>query len=134
MRTDIQQARRFRRSMSEPEVILWSRLKRLRERGFHIRRQAPFKGYYLDFVCYSRRLVIEVDGGQHADDVQAEHDAVRDAILRRAGFRVLRFWAGDVRRDLDWVMDQIVVALETAPHVHEIAGRPAPSPVATSPP
>ena len=101
--------------MSEPEVILWSRLKGLRARGFHMRRQFPFQAYYLDFVCLSRRLVIEVDGSQHADDTQVEHDAVRDQILARKGFRVLRFWAGAVRRDVDAVMDQIVLALEAAP-------------------
>ncbi len=55
----------LRASMSEAEVILWSRLKRLREQGYHFRRQAPFRGYFLDFVCYARRLVVEVDGGQH---------------------------------------------------------------------
>jgi very-short-patch-repair endonuclease len=104
----------MRGQMSDVEVILWSRLKRLRERGFHIRRQAPFMGYFLDFVCYARRIVIEVDGGQHADAVQADHDRIRDAILRRHGFRTLRYWASDVRYDTDWVMDQIVLALEAA--------------------
>lgn len=106
--------------MSEPEVLLWSRLKRLRERGFHFRRQAPFHGYYLDFLCFSRRLVIEVDGWQHSDDRQAEHDAVRDTILQRHRLRVLRFWASDVRYDLDGVMDQIVQTLEATPKVEEV--------------
>lgn len=115
MRSEIARARQMRGHMSEAEVILWSRLKLLRARGFHIRRQAPFRGYYLDFVCYPRRLVIEVDGGQHGEDAQTEHDAVRDAILERQGFRTLRFWASDVRADADWVMDQIVAALEAAP-------------------
>ena len=105
----------MRAHLSDVEVILWSRLKRLRERGFHIRRQAPFRGYFLDFVCYPRRIVIEVDGGQHGDDARAEHDAVRDAVLRRQGFRTLRFWASDVRQDADWVMNQIIAALEAAP-------------------
>eukprot|EP01035_Chromulina_nebulosa_P063312 gene63312-biopygen46204 len=100
MSAEIQRARQFRRTMSEPEVILWARLKRLRERGFHIRRQAPFRGYYLDFVCYPRRLVVEVDGGQHNDDAQADHDLTRDRVLTRHGFRVLRFWAGEVRGNM----------------------------------
>jgi len=121
MRPEINRARRLRRNISEPEAMLWNRLKRLRERGFHIRRQAPFRGYCLDFLCFSRRLVIEVDGSQHGDDRQAEHDAVRDAILRRHGLQVLRFWAGDVRRDIDWVMDQVVLALEASPKVEEPA-------------
>ena len=115
MRSEIQRARELRRNMSEPEVMLWSRLKRLRDRGFHIRRQARFLGYYLDFVCHTRRLVIEVDGSQHGDDVQADHDLVRDRILGRRGYRVLRFWTGEVRRDLGGVMDRIIRALEEAP-------------------
>ena len=115
MRPEIQRARELRRNMSEPEIVLWSRLRRLRDRGYHIRRQYPFRGYYLDFACLSRRLVIEVDGYQHGDDRHAEHDAVRDRILRRHGFQVLRFWSSDVRRDLDEVMDRIVLALEAPP-------------------
>ncbi|WP_293904168.1 DUF559 domain-containing protein [Phenylobacterium sp.] len=86
----------------------------MRSRGFQIRRQAPFRGYYLDFVCHARRLVIEVDGGQHADDLCADHDLVRDAVLRRHGFRVLRFRAGAVRGNLGGVMDQVISALEAS--------------------
>jgi very-short-patch-repair endonuclease len=119
MRPQVQRARDFRNTMSEPEVILWGRLKLLRARGFHIRRQAPFRGYYLDFVCFPRRVVIEVDGGQHGDDRQEDHDLVRDTILRRHGFRVLRFWAGHVRRDVGSVMDQVIDALETAPSTRD---------------
>ncbi len=101
--------------MSPPEVLLWSRLKRLRAQGFHFRRQAPFRGYYLDFVCFSRRLVVEVDGGQHAEDGQAAHDAVRDAVLRREGFEVMRFWAGTVMGDVGEVMDAVSDALVRRP-------------------
>jgi very-short-patch-repair endonuclease len=115
MRPEIQRARELRRNMSEPEIILWSRLRRLRDRGFPFRRQYPFRGYYLDFACLSRGLVIEVDGFQHGDDVQADHDLVRDRILRRHGFRVIRVWAGEVRRNLSGVMETILAALEDLP-------------------
>lgn len=98
--------------MTEPEVILWSRLKLLRAQGFHFRRQAPFRGYYLDFVCFARRLVIEIDGRGHADDAQAAHDSTRDAVLEREGFRTLRFWNNAVRQNLDGVVYAIVAALE----------------------
>jgi very-short-patch-repair endonuclease len=124
MRPEIQRARQLRRTMSEPEVILWSRLKRLREQGYRFRRQAPFRGYYLDFVCYDYRLVVEVDGSQHGDDVQADHDAVRDAVLRRQGFLVLRFWSSDVRHETDWVMDRILLALNVAPKVSRQSSLP----------
>jgi very-short-patch-repair endonuclease len=103
--------------MTEPEVILWSRLKRLRADGFHFRRQAPFRGYYLDFVCFSLRIVIEVDGGGHGTNAQEAHDAVRDEVLQREGFRVLRFWNGAVRQNLAGVMDSILMALTEAVEV-----------------
>lgn len=119
MRPEIRRARELRRNMSEPEVILWSRLRPLRERGFVIRRQFPFKGYFFDFACLARRLVIEVDGPQHSDDLHAEHDFVRDKILTRAGFKVIRFPTRDVRRNLDWVMDQIVLSLEAQPDIRD---------------
>jgi very-short-patch-repair endonuclease len=118
MRPETKRARGLRRNMSEPEKILWSRLRRLGDLGFKIRRQAPFRGYCLDFVCYSRRVVIEVDGGQHSDELQADHDLVRDKQLRREGFTVLRFWAGDVRGNLDGVMERIMGTLEASPWAH----------------
>ena len=108
-------ARELRSTMTEPEVWLWAHLKRLHARGFHFRRQRPFKGYYLDFVCIDRMLVVELDGGHHNEPRQAEHDGVRDAILRRAGYQVLRFQNAEVRREIDRVMDVIVLALEDRP-------------------
>lgn len=103
--------------MTEPEVWLWARLKRLHAHGYHFRRQHPFSGYYLDFVCIDRRLVVEVDGGQHNDPLQAEHDGVRDAVLTRAGYLVLRFSNSAVRTDIDSVMASIILALEARPSV-----------------
>jgi very-short-patch-repair endonuclease len=103
--------------MTEPEVWLWGRLKRLHAQGFHFRRQRPFSGYYLDFVCADRLLVVEVDGGQHNDPLQAEHDGIRDAVLKRAGYLVMRFPNSAVRTDINSVMDAIILALEARPSV-----------------
>ena len=128
MRPEIKRARELRRNMSEPEVILWSRLKHLRERGYAFRRQFPFRGYFLDFACLSYRLVVEVDGSQHADPVQAEHDAVRDRIVERHGFRVLRFTAGDVRRNLGDVVDHIIRTLEDTRRVKGLSRTDSPAP------
>jgi len=105
--------------MTEPEVWLWGRLKRLHAQGFHFRRQRPFHGYYLDFVCIDRLLVIELDGGQHNEPLQAEHDGVRDAVLKRAGYQVMRFSNSAVRTDIGAVMDSIILALEARPSVRE---------------
>jgi len=104
-------ARNLRNNMTEPEVWLWGRLKRLQAEGYHFRRQRPFRGYYLDFVCIDRKLVIELDGGQHNEPRQAEHDGVRDAVLQKAGYKVLRFPNSAVRTNIEGVMRTIRVAL-----------------------
>ena len=70
------------------------------------------KGFFLDFVCFKHRLVVELDGSQHSEGVQGDHDAMRDAILRRAGFRILRFWNSEVDANLDGVVATIQLALE----------------------
>ena len=97
--------------MTPTEVRLWKHLKQLRAEGFHFRRQAPFRGYYLDFVCFSRRLVVELDGAHHGDGPQEAHDAVRDAVLRRQDFTVLRFWNYQVRENVGGVIHNIRLAL-----------------------
>ncbi|MFZ4605936.1 MAG: endonuclease domain-containing protein [Caulobacter sp.] len=115
--------------MTPVEVRLWKRLKVMRAEGFHFRRQAPFRGYFLDFVCFSRRVVIELDGSQHGEGLQEAHDAVRDAVLKREGFRVLRFWNRQARENMDGVIHNIRLALGA----DVLEWRPAPPPVRASP-
>jgi crossover junction endodeoxyribonuclease RuvC len=88
-------------------VILWARLRR-GQLGFRFRRQDPIAGYIVDFVCHQRGLVIETDGDSHTD---REKDARRDRNLARLGYRVLRFWDEDVKRNLDGVLLMISDAL-----------------------
>ncbi len=122
----VARARAMRKALTPPEARLWVDLKRLRADGFHFRRQAPFRGYFLDFVCFSCRLVVEVDGIGHDHEVQARHDEVRGGVLAREGFRTLRFTNADVRDRLGAVLDAILGALaEAGPH--PAASRP-PSP------
>jgi very-short-patch-repair endonuclease len=94
-------ARALRNNASPPERRLWRFLRTLRKEGWHFRRQAPIRGYFLDFVCYSHRLVIEGDGCQHGTDLQAGHDTIRDAVLAREGFSTLRVQATDVMKNLE---------------------------------
>ncbi len=105
----------MRKALTPPEARLWVQLKLLRAQGFHFRRQAPFRGYYLDFVCFERRLVVEVDGVSHATDAQALKDRVRDAVLAGEGFMTLRFDNAAVRDDLDGLMRGILGELEARP-------------------
>ena len=109
-------ARELRKTLTSQEARLWLQLRIMRAEGFHFRRQAPLLGFYLDFVCFKHRLIVEIDGSQHADDpIQADHDAKRDAILSRAGFRTLRFWNSDVSANLDGVVQTIQLALQNPP-------------------
>jgi len=117
-------ARALRNTMTLQERRLWLRLKQLRAEGFHIRRQAPFRGYYLDFVCFDRRVVIELDGGVHGEDVQASRDRVREEVLKREGFEVVRFWNHQVHENIDGVMYTIRSVLAEASPTRPLRGHP----------
>lgn len=98
--------------MTESERALWQRL-RGEQLGAKFRRQHPFENYVLDFVCLDRRLVIEVDGSQHAED--QIYDRNRTSRLHAAGFTVLRFWNNEVLNETDAVVQVIWDALNPSP-------------------
>ncbi len=102
-------ASKLRRNQTDAERKLWSRLRRRQLDGFRFRCQVPLGDYVVDFACLSEKLVVEVDGGQHTE--QLEQDAERTASLEGQGFRVLRFWNNDVLQKTDGVIEAIVVAL-----------------------
>ena len=105
-------ARRLRKSMTPQEVRLWVHLRALKAQGFHFRRQVPRAGYIVDFACLKSKLIIEIDGAQHAFDANAQRDAERDRHLTAAGFKILRFWNSDVNDDLESVVETIFAAAE----------------------
>ena len=107
-----ERARSLRRNMTDAERRLWRELKGLKQLGFHFRRQVPIDPYIVDFMCFSRRLIIEVDGGQHNWDVNQKRDAIRDGFLNEENFRVLRFWNNDVLQNTEGVMIAIMLELE----------------------
>ncbi len=106
-----QRARWLRGNQTEAEKYLWRVLRPLKDQGFHFRRQVPVDHLIVDFACLSRRLVIEVDGGQHGMSRGEENDLERDAYLTGQGFCVLRFWNNDVLNNRDGVMQRILEAL-----------------------
>ena len=105
--------RGLRKNMTDAEMALWHSINRDQIEGFKFRRQHPFLDYVLDFVCLERRLVVEVDGGQH---LAAASDVQRDKRLNKAGFRVLRFWNNDVLVNQAAVLEMIRDALLAEPH------------------
>ncbi len=101
--------KQLRVKLTDAENKLWRRLRGQQILDCKFRRQHPFLNFILDFVCLERRLVIEVDGGQHLDN---EADRRRDECMRDAGFHVLRFWNNQVLMELDAVVESIYLALE----------------------
>jgi very-short-patch-repair endonuclease len=106
-------ARALRSNLTDAERKLWLLLRRRYVEGHKFRRQRPIGPYIVDFVCLERGLVIEVDGGQHAEETV--YDETRSAYLRRRGFEVIRFWNTDVLSNSYSVMDVIHAALESRP-------------------
>ncbi len=103
-------ARSLRARSTEAERKLWSRLRDWRLMGFKFNRQAPRGRYILDFLCVEGGLAVEVDGSHHADR-RSEADRRRTAELEQDGLVVLRFWNGDILRNIDGVLTLIAEAL-----------------------
>ena len=122
-RPEVYDARRARREMSLPEVLLWQRLKGTPQ-GIRFRKQHPIEGYRADFYCAASKLIIEVDGIAHDMGNRPQRDEVRTASLETRGYRVLRIAAADVLKDADAVAASIV-ALAAHP-LHRPADGPPP--------
>ena len=106
--------RSLRKDMTIAERKLWSALRLGQMNRHKFRRQHPFENYILDFVCLEEKLVVEVDGSQHFE--QINKDEVRTKILEKAGFRVMRFWNNQVMNEFENVKEAIFLAVETHPH------------------
>ena len=87
---------------------MWRLLRDRRFALFKFRRQAPFQNFILDFVCFEKRMIIEIDGSQHAS---SERDATRDAVLTSEGFRIERYWDNDVLQQPLSVLEGILAKL-----------------------
>ncbi|HEX9453304.1 MAG TPA: endonuclease domain-containing protein [Candidatus Binatia bacterium] len=109
-------ARSLRHNPTEVEKLLWRQLRMWQLDGYKFRRQQPVGNYIVDFVCLEKKLIVEVDGGQHAE--QSVYDAERDAWLREQGFAVLRFWDNDVMANRASVIDKIYETLKSTPFLH----------------
>jgi len=104
-----QRARQLRRSPTQEERIIWQKLRHKRLAGCRFRRQHPIGPFIVDFVCLERRLIVEIDGCQHAD--HAERDRKRSQWLEERGFKLVRIWNRDVRLNLHDAVESIFGAL-----------------------
>ena len=108
-----QLARSLRKNQTDAERKLWRCLRARELCGFKFRRQYPIAPYIADFICVEKRLIVEIDGGQHA--TMTEIDNTRTEFLNARGYRVLRFWNNEVLQQLDAVLAKILDSL-THPH------------------
>ena len=106
-------ARALRNNPTEVEKLLWRQLRIWQLDGYKFRRQQPLGNYIVDFVCLEKRLIVELDGGQHAE--QSDYDTKRDTWLSEQGFTVLRIWNNDVLNNLEGVTERIVETLKDSP-------------------
>lgn len=101
-------AKNMRHQPTDAEAAMWRLLRDPRLSAFKFRRQVPFKNFILDFVCFEKRLVIEIDGSQH---VELRRDAVREAALSAERFSIARYWNNDVLQQPASVLEDILAKL-----------------------
>jgi len=109
MSDSIKIARKLRNNLTEAEQHLWYAL-RLKNLGVKFRRQALIGKYIVDFVCFEKKIVVELDGSQH---FESKKDSIRDQWLSSQGFQVLRFWNNEVFENRDGVLQKIAEAIST---------------------
>ena len=113
-------AKVLRRNFTETEKAIWKHLKAKQMEGYKFRRQEPIGSYIVDFVCHEKRIVIEVDGGQHSLDRQRDYE--RDQWLKGQGYEVLRFWNNEVLTNVEGVLEVIRDSLNHPPQTPPIKG------------
>ena len=106
--------------MTDAEQKLWYHLRAHRFMGFKFKRQKPIGHYVVDFACIEKKLIIELDGGQHAEAL--EYDNERDAWLHSQGYTVLRFWNNELLNETESVLERIRLALSPCPSPVNVRG------------
>ncbi|CUX24932.1 MULTISPECIES: endonuclease domain-containing protein [Rhizobium/Agrobacterium group] len=101
-------ARQMRKAMTDAELKLWNAVRAHRLEGMAFRRQLPVAGYIVDFACPSHKIIVELDGLQHAEDAAASYDHQRTQTFGELGWTVLCFWNDDILKDIDNVCLHII--------------------------
>ena len=103
-----QKARTLRKNMTKQERILWQFLRKKSINGLKFRRQYPVGNYIVDFICNAKKLIIEIDGGQHNEDKNIIYDNERTKYLETKGYKVIRFWNHDIDNNIESVYREIL--------------------------
>ena len=102
-------SRALRQQQTDAETLLWWHLRDRRLAGYKFRRQVPIGSYFVDFACVEKRLIVELDGGQHVE--QLAYDGERSLSLESYGYRIVRFWNDQVLNDTANVLEEILRVL-----------------------
>jgi len=105
-------ARDLRKDMTEAEHKLWNHLRNKNLDGYRFRRQHPIGPFIVDFVCVSEKLIIEVDGATHGEEVETTYDVGRTEFLENQGWRVVRYGNEEIYKNPDDVLDDIYAHLK----------------------
>jgi len=104
-------ARELRQKHTDAEKALWMRLRNRQLEGVKFRRQQPMDSYIVDFASFERKLIIEIDGGQHNEERIKERDEERTTRLKERGYEIIRFWNNEVLTNMEGVLERIREAL-----------------------
>ena len=102
-------AKELRKNSTDVEIILWQQLRNRQLSGYKFRRQVPVDSYIVDFMCKSTKLIVELDGSQHAE--QQDYDKKRTQYLETKGFKVFRFWNNEIIKNLSGVLEALTLTL-----------------------
>jgi len=108
-------AQKLRQNQTDAERFLWRQLRSRNLAGHKFRRQYTVEPYIVDFLCFSHKLIVELDGGHHNENDQIIYDKKRSNYLEGKGFVILRFWNNQIFSELEAVLNKILLALEASP-------------------
>lgn len=103
LKDNLEKAKELRKNMTSQEKKLWQILRNHQFYGYEIRRQYPIDKYIVDFICRNKKIIIEIDGGQHNEKEALEYDEKRSADLGKLGYKVIRFWNNDIDYNIESV-------------------------------
>ena len=100
-------ARQLRKDMTPQERKLWNLIRNKQFYGYRFNRQYPFRNYILDFICCSKKIVLEIDGGQHNEKEISKYDITRTELLNSLGYKVVRFWNNEIDNNIEGVYNKL---------------------------
>lgn len=112
-----QKARLLRKNQTKQEAKLWAILRNKQLKGLSFKRQFPIGNYIADFICRTKKIIIEIDGGQHNTKNNIEYDIKRTEFLNSLGYKVLRFWNNEIDDNIEWVLEEILKQVDKVENV-----------------